>query len=146
MCSQLNPCHLLSAAIYTLPLLDGLGYGSHRIPSHQYPPIYHLNNSSLLTRYIPLFIIQLFVLRNPKFHKYVRHNALQASILGILLQVPYLVLKVFRAWAIGMRIGYDFTFLLVVCSFMYIMVNTVLGKMPQIPLVTDAAEIYLRAL
>lgn len=135
---------LLSAAIYTLPLLDGLGYGAHRIPPYQYPPIYHLYNSSPFTRYVPLLIIQLFVLRNPKFRKYVRHNALQASTLGFLLQVPYFVLKVFRVWPVGMRIGCDFMFLLVMCGFTYIIVNIILGKMPQIPLVTDAAGMYLR--
>ncbi|XP_074346994.1 protein TIC 20-II, chloroplastic-like [Apium graveolens] len=134
---------LLSAAIYTLPLLDGLGYGAYHIPPGQYPAIYHLYNSTPFTRYVPFLIIQLFVIRNPKLHKYVRHNALQASFLGVLLQVPFFLLKAFGIWPLGMRIGCDLMFLLVVCGFVYITVNTILGKMPQIPLVTDAVATYL---
>lgn len=135
---------LLSAAIYTIPLLDSLGYGAHRVPPYLYPGIYHLYNSTPFTRYAALVIIHMFVLKNPKFRNYVRLNALQAILLSFVLQVPSFALKVvFPVWPVGILVGYDFMFLLVVFGFSYIMGNTILGNTPQIPFFTHAAGIQL---
>ncbi|KAL1832202.1 hypothetical protein ACET3Z_001853 [Daucus carota] len=89
-----------------------------------------------------------FVVRNPKLSNYVRINALQTILLDIILQMPVGILQalVLPVWPAGMRIGLDFVFIGVVLGIVYIMMNIILGKTPEFPLLTDTAGIHLRGM
>ncbi|WOG83029.1 hypothetical protein DCAR_0102203 [Daucus carota subsp. sativus] len=142
------PDRLISAALYSLTFLSGIRYGNHRIPPTLYPQIYYQYNSNFLIRFVSFFVVLQFVVRNPKLSKYVRINALQTILLDIILQMPVGILQalVLPVWPAGMRIGLDFVFIGVVFGIIYIMVNTILGKTPEFPLLTDTAGIHLRGM
>lgn len=142
------PDRLISAALYSLTFLSGIRYGNHRIPPTLYPGIYYQYNSNVLIRFVSFYVVLLFVVRNPKLSKYIRINALQTILLDVILQMPVGILQalVLPVWPAGMRIGLDFVFIGVVLGIVYIMMNIILGKTPEFPLLTDTAGIHLRGM
>lgn len=101
-----------------------------------------------MARCFVVYVIFIFVIKNPKLHKYVRFNALQALLLGHLLPLPDWIIRTI-IYPVGPQltvICYDFLFFVTVIGFVYSMVKIILRKTPEFPVVTDAAGVHLQLL
>ncbi|XP_020091068.1 protein TIC 20-v, chloroplastic-like [Ananas comosus] len=147
------PDRVLSAACYLYPFLDGVQYG--RFVLAQFPffqtliqplvPAIRLFRSSPVTPFLLFLTLYFAVVRNPsRFSRYVRFNTMQAIVLDVLLIFPDLLE---RSFAPSDGVGYEilqsvdstvFFFLLV--SLVYGSTACLLGEIPRLPLVADAAD------
>ncbi|XP_064978491.1 protein TIC 20-v, chloroplastic-like [Musa acuminata AAA Group] len=147
------PDRILAAACYLYPFLDGVHYG--RFVLTQFPalqlvlqpfvPAIHLFRSSPLTPSLLFFTLYFAVVRNPsKFGLFVRFNTMQAIVLDVLLIFPDLLERTFNPnGGIGLELlqSLDSTvFLFLLASFVYGSTACLLGQVPRLPLVAEAAE------
>ncbi|PIN23219.1 hypothetical protein CDL12_04081 [Handroanthus impetiginosus] len=143
---------LISAASYFLPFFNGLQYG--RFLFAKYPilatpfepllPLVSLYHSLPYASFITFFGFYIGVVRNPKLSHYARFNALQALVLDVLLVVPVLLQRIISPGqsGIGLKLtawAHTGLFTIVVASFVYGLVFSILGKTPYLPFVAEAA-------
>ncbi|KAI4390066.1 hypothetical protein MLD38_002217 [Melastoma candidum] len=146
------PDRLISAVVYFYPFFDGIQYGRYLIT--QYPTfgslIYPFLPSIRAFRSFPLnsflvFVTLYFVVvRNQNFSRYVRFNTMQAIVLDVLLIFPELLERTF---SVREGIGFDLLMSLDSTVFLYLLVCLVygsgcclVGKVPRLPIVAEAAE------
>lgn len=147
------PDRLLAAACYFYPFLDGVQYG--RFVLTQFPvfqvalqplvPAIRLFRSSPFTPFLLFLTLYFAVVRNPSgFSRYVRFNTMQAIVLDVLLIFPDLLQRSFSpSGGIGMdllQILDSTVFLFLLVSLVYGSTTCLLGQVPRLPLVADAAE------
>ncbi|KAH7432938.1 hypothetical protein KP509_07G046900 [Ceratopteris richardii] len=143
---------LLSAVSYVLPLLDGMQYGRYIFA--QYPaserlfrplfPILRMYSSMPLSNFILFFTLYLAVVRNPKFGRYVRFNAMQACILDVLIVVPIIVQRILSPRSgLGLDlliVFYNSVFIALLGAIVFAVISCLLGRIARIPLVADAVD------
>ncbi|KAJ6848115.1 uncharacterized protein M6B38_116455 [Iris pallida] len=147
------PDRIISAACYLYPFLDGVQYGRYvltQFPLLQAPlapllPFVRLLKSFPLNSFLLFLVLYFAVVRNPSsFSRYVRFNTMQAIVLDVLLIFPDLVERTFRpAGGVGLDLvmSMDSTvFLFLWVSLAYGSVSCLLGDVPRLPIVADAAD------
>ncbi|CAL9168539.1 unnamed protein product [Musa hybrid cultivar] len=147
------PDRLLAAVCYLYPFLDGVHYG--RFVVAQFPafqvllqplvPAIRLFRSSPFTPFLLFLTLYFAVVRNPsRFSRYVRFNIMQAIVLDVLLIFPDLLERSFNpSEGIGLDVlqSLDSTvFLFLLLSLIYGSSACLLGQVPRLPIVAEAAE------
>ncbi|XP_024391888.1 protein TIC 20-v, chloroplastic [Physcomitrium patens] len=150
---RVNAAERVVAALgYFLPLFDGIQYGRYfflqfPVAERLIAPLFPLLSAYKgfpFSNFIAFFGLYLAVVRNPSFSRYVRFNTMQAVVLDVLLIFPTLVERTFTPrGGIGFEllvIFYNTTFLFLVACFLFGVVSCILGKIPRLPLVAEAAD------
>ncbi|KAL3643070.1 Protein TIC 20-v, chloroplastic [Castilleja foliolosa] len=147
-----GPDRLISAITYFYPFFDGVQYGKYLIT--QFSPV-----QSLISPLIPaikvfksfpfngflVFLTLYFVVvRNPNFSRYVRFNTMQAIVLDVLLIFPDLLERSFSpsdGVGLDLMMSFDSTvFLFLLVCLIYGSSSCLLGQLPRLPLVAEAAD------
>ncbi|XP_008809673.2 protein TIC 20-v, chloroplastic-like [Phoenix dactylifera] len=144
---------LIAAACYLYPFLDGVQYGRYvlaQFPAFQVLlqpllPAIRLFRSSPLNGFLLFLTLYFVVVRRPSaFSHYVRFNTMQAIVLDVLLIFPDLLERTFN-----LREGLGFellqsvdstVFLFLLVSLVYGSTSCLLGHVPRLPIVAEAAE------
>jgi uncharacterized membrane protein len=145
---------LVAAVAYLYPFLDGAHHG--RFIVAQYPffnsllsplaPAARLFHSSPLTPFLLFITLYFAVVRNQQaFSRFVRFNAMQAVALDVLLIVPDLLAQSFAPSGAGIgldifRSAENTVFLFLLVCLVYGSGACLLGIVPRLPIVADAAE------
>ncbi|XP_039116265.1 protein TIC 20-v, chloroplastic [Dioscorea cayenensis subsp. rotundata] len=144
---------VISAACYLYPFLDGVQYGKYvltQFPSFQLVlqpllPAIRLFRASPFTGFLLFLTLYFAVVRNPSaFSRYVRFNTMQAIVLDVLLIFPDLLERTFNprgGVALDFVMSLDSTvFFFLLVSLVYGSTSCLLGQLPRLPIVADAAE------
>ncbi|WOK92036.1 protein TIC 20-v, chloroplastic-like [Canna indica] len=147
------PDRLIAAACYLYPFLDGVQYGRYvmaQFPAFQVVlqplvPAIRLFRSTPITPILLFFTLYFAIVRNPsRFSRYVRFNTMQAIVLDILLIFPDILNQSFNpTGGIGLDLlqSLDSTvFLFLLVSLIYGSTTCILGQVPRLPIVAEAAE------
>ncbi|MQM07097.1 hypothetical protein Taro_039932 [Colocasia esculenta] len=147
------PDRLISAACYLYPFLDGVQYGKYvvaQFPAFQlvlqpFVPAIRLFRGFPLNGVLIFFALYFFVVRNPgAFSRYVRFNTMQAIVLDVLLIFPDLLERNFSPHdgvGLDLVMSLDSTvFLFLLVCLIYGSTSCLLGQVPRLPIVAEAAE------
>lgn len=147
------PDRILSAACYLYPFLDGIQHGRFvlsqfpilQLPLRPIAPLIQLFRASPLTPILLFFTLYFAVVRNPSsFSRYVRFNTMQAIVLDVLLIFPDLLDRAFvprDGLSMGIMQSLDSTvFFFLLASLLYGSTACLLGQVPRLPIVADAAD------
>ncbi|WCJ33091.1 hypothetical protein M5689_014474 [Euphorbia peplus] len=143
---------IISAVCYFYPFFDGIQYGKFVLT--QFPalqtliqplvPAIRVFKSFPLNGFLVFLTLYLVVVRNPNFSRYVRFNTMQAIVLDVLLIFPDLFERTFNPHE---GIGLDLVMSLDSTVFLYLLVcliygssSCLLGQLPRLPIVADAAD------
>ncbi|CAN4075421.1 unnamed protein product [Withania somnifera] len=147
-----GPDRLISAITYFYPFFDGIQYGKYVIT--QFAPIQTLIQplvpairvfkSFPLNGLLVFFTLYFVVVRNPNFSRYVRFNTMQAIVLDVLLIFPDLLERSFNprdGLGLDLMMSFDSTvFLFLLVSLVYGSSSCLLGQLPRLPIVAEAAD------
>ncbi|KAF5730472.1 protein TIC 20-v chloroplastic [Tripterygium wilfordii] len=146
------PDRIISAVCYFYPFFDGIQYGKYVIT--QFSPIQTLIQplvpairvfkSFPFNGFLVFLTLYFVVVRNRNFSRYVRFNTMQAIVLDVLLIFPDLLKRTFNPRG---RLGLDLVmsldstvFLFLLISLIYGSSTCLLGQVPRLPIVAEAAE------
>jgi hypothetical protein len=140
-----------AAIVYLFPLFEAMAFGQFIFA--QFPfllllkipliPIEIIYNSIPLGGLIVFFILYLAVVRNERIRHFIRFNTMQALLLDILLLLCNLILGL-----LGQGIGssnllievlYTAIFLGALAACIYSIIESILGRYPEIPTISQAA-------
>ncbi|KAH7544528.1 hypothetical protein JRO89_XS15G0181400 [Xanthoceras sorbifolium] len=143
---------IISAVCYFYPFFDGIQYGKYVIT--QFTPI-----QALIQPLVPaikvfksfpyngllvFFFLYFVVVRNSNFSRYVRFNIMQAIVLDVLLIFPDLLERTFNfrdGFGLDLMMSLDSTvFLYLLVCLIYGSSSCLLGQVPRLPIVADAAD------
>jgi uncharacterized membrane protein len=139
---------------YLLPLLDGLVYGRYLF--QQFPPLQlilvPLGPLLQIYRGIPFFgmivffALYLLVVRNDNISHFIRFNTMQAILLDIILVLCGLILSILGGSLGGFILETlsNMIFLGILASFIYAVVQSVMGRYAEIPTISDAVYMQVR--
>ncbi|KAG1327454.1 Protein TIC 20-v, chloroplastic [Cocos nucifera] len=147
------PDRILAAACYLYPFLDGVQYGRYvlaQFPAFQVLlqpllPAIRLFRSSPFNGFLLFLTLYFAVVRNPSsFSRYVRFNTMQAIVLDVLLIFPDLLERTFnphQGLALDLLQSVDSTvFFFLLVSLVYGSTSCLLGQVPRLPIVAEAAD------
>ncbi|KAJ0986859.1 hypothetical protein J5N97_005215 [Dioscorea zingiberensis] len=144
---------VISAACYLYPFLDGVQYGKYVLT--QFPPFQlvlqpllpaiRLFRASPFTGFLLFLTLYFAVVRNPSaFSRYVRFNTMQVIVLDVLLIFPDLLERTFNprgGVGLDLLMSLDSTvFFFLLVSLIYGSTSCLLGQLPRLPIVADAAD------
>ncbi|CAN0923843.1 Protein TIC 20-v, chloroplastic [Linum grandiflorum] len=143
---------IISAVAYFYPFFDGVQYGKYVIT--QFAPIQTLIQplfpairvfkSFPLNGFLVFMALYFAVVRNSNFSRYVRFNTMQAIVLDVLLIFPDLLERSFNpkeGVGLDLVMSLDSTvFLFLLVSLIYGSSSCLLGQLPRLPIVADAAD------
>ncbi|KAK4795729.1 hypothetical protein SAY86_028055 [Trapa natans] len=146
------PDRIISAVCYFYPFFDGIQYGKYVVT--QFSPIAALIQPLLpaikafksfpFNGFLVFLTLYFVVVRNPNFSRYVRFNTMQAIVLDVLLIFPDLLERSFNPRE---GVGLDLMMSLDSTVFLYLLVcliygssSCLLGQVPRLPLVAEAAD------
>lgn len=146
------PDRLISAICYFYPFFDGVQYGKYVIT--QFAPIQTLIQPLIpaikvfkvfpFNGFLVFLTLYFVVVRNPNFSRYVRFNTMQAIVLDVLLIFPDLLERTFNPKdGVGLDLMMSFestVFLYLLVCLIYGSSSCLLGQVPRLPLVADAAD------
>ncbi|XP_068643430.1 protein TIC 20-v, chloroplastic [Aristolochia californica] len=146
------PDRLISAICYFYPFFDGIQYGKYVIT--QFSPIQVFLQPLLpairvfkgfpLNGFLVFLALYFAVVRNPNFSRYVRFNTMQAIVLDVLLIFPDLLERTFNpkeGLGLDLVMSFDSTvFLYLLVCLIYGSTSCLLGQVPRLPIVAEAAE------
>ncbi|KAH7546928.1 hypothetical protein FEM48_Zijuj01G0252800 [Ziziphus jujuba var. spinosa] len=146
------PDRLISAVCYFYPFFDGIQYGKYVIT--QFTPIQTLIQplvpaikvfkSFPFNGFLVFLTLYFVVVRNPNFSKYVRFNTMQAIVLDVLLIFPDLLERTFNprdGLGLDLMMSLDSTvFLFLLVCLIYGSSSCLLGQVPRLPIVAEAAD------
>ncbi|NEN90141.1 MAG: hypothetical protein F6K48_14975 [Okeania sp. SIO3H1] len=139
---------------YLLPLLDGLVYGRYLF--QQFPPIQIIPVllAPLLQIYrgipffglIVFFALFLLVVRNENISHFIRFNTMQAILLDIILILCGLILRILAGSLGGFILETlsNMIFIGILASFIYAVVQSVMGRYAEIPTISEAVYMQVR--
>ena len=146
------PDRLISALCYFYPFFDGIQYGKYVITQF-YPlqaivqpliPAIRVFKSFPFNGFLVFLTLYFVVVRNPNFSRYVRFNTMQAIVLDVLLIFPDLLERSFNprdGLGLDLMMSLDSTvFLFLLVCLIYGSSSCVLGQVPRLPIVAEAAE------
>ncbi|XP_042477894.1 protein TIC 20-v, chloroplastic [Macadamia integrifolia] len=143
---------IISAVCYFYPFFDGIQYGKYVIT--QFSPIQVLIQplfpairvfkSFPFNGFLVFLTLYFVVVRNPSFSRYVRFNTMQAIVLDVLLIFPDLLERSFNpreGFGLDLLMSLDSTvFLYLLVCLIYGSTSCLLGQLPRLPIVAEAAE------
>ncbi|KAE9606397.1 putative chloroplast protein import component Tic20 [Lupinus albus] len=142
----------ISALCYFYPFFDGIQYGKYVITQF-YPlqaviqplvPAIRVFKSFPFNGFLVFFTLYFVVVRNPNFTRYVRFNTMQAIVLDVLLIFPDLLERSFNpkgGFGLDFIMSLDSTvFFFLFVSLIYASSSCLLGQIPRLPIVADAAD------
>lgn len=146
------PDRIISAVCYFYPFFDGIQYGKYVIT--QFAPVQALIQplvpairvfkSFPFNGFLVFLTLYFVVVRNPNFSKYVRFNTMQAIVLDVLLIFPDLLERSFNprgGLGLDLLMSLDSTvFLFLLVSLVYGSSSCLLGQVPRLPIVAEAAD------
>ncbi|KAL5702263.1 Protein TIC 20-v [Ranunculus cassubicifolius] len=146
------PDRIISAVCYFYPFFDGIQYGKYVIT--QYAPLEALIQplvpairvfkSFPFNGFLIFLTLYFVVVRSPNFSRYVRFNCMQAIVLDVLLIFPDLLERSFsptEGLGLDVAMSLDSTvFLFLLVSLIYGSTSCLLGQVPRLPIVAEAAE------
>ncbi|KAK3013165.1 hypothetical protein RJ639_007884 [Escallonia herrerae] len=146
------PDRLISAITYFYPFFDGIQYGKYVIT--QFTPIQTLIQPLIpairvfksfpFNGFLVFLTLYFVVVRNPNFSRYVRFNTMQAIVLDVLLIFPDLLERGFNprdGLGLDLLMSLDSTvFLFLLVSLIYGSSSCLLGQVPRLPIVAEAAD------
>lgn len=146
------PDRLISAICYFYPFFDGVQYGKYIIT--QFSPIQTLIQPLIpaikvfksfpFNGFLVFLTLYFVVVRNQNFSRYVRFNTMQAIVLDVLLIFPDLLERTFNpkdGVGLDLMMSFDSTvFLYLLVCLIYGSSSCLLGQLPRLPLVADAAD------
>ena len=146
------PDRLISALCYFYPFFDGIQYGKYVITQF-YPlqaivqplvPAIRVFKSFPFNGFLVFLTLYFVVVRNPNFSKYVRFNTMQAVVLDVLLIFPDLLERGFNpkdGLGSDLIMSLDSTvFLFLLVCLIYGSSSCLLGQIPRLPIVAEAAD------
>ncbi|KAI3981053.1 hypothetical protein MKX01_036599 [Papaver californicum] len=146
------PDRLISSICYFYPFLDGVQNGKYVITQltpvqvllQPLIPAIRVFKSFPFNWFLVFLTLYFIVVRNPNFSRYVRFNTMQAIVLHVLLIFPDLLERSFNPTeGIGLDLiqSLDSTvFLFLLVSLIYGSGSCLLGQVPRLPIVAEAAE------
>ncbi|KAL3508366.1 hypothetical protein ACH5RR_027767 [Cinchona calisaya] len=146
------PDRLISAVCYFYPFFDGIQYGKYVIT--QFAPIQILIQPLIpaikvfksfpLNGFLVFLTLYFVVVRNSNFSRYVRFNIMQTIVLDVLLIFPDLLERTFNprdGVGLDLMMSFDSTvFLFLLVCLIYGSSSCLLGQLPRLPLVAEAAD------
>lgn len=147
---------LFSALVYLIPLLDAFVFGRFMLQQFPIIGLIYLPLEPLLQFYyrfpfgsfIIFIVLFMAVVRNSNISHFIRFNAMQSILIGILLSLFGLILAyVFQPVFGGGLITetlYNFAFLGGLVCGVYGIFQSVLGKYAEIPTISEAAYSQVR--
>lgn len=146
------PDRLISALCYFYPFFDGIQYGKYVITQF-YPvqaivqplvPAIRVFKSFPFNGFLVFLTLYFVVVRNPNFSRYVRFNTMQAIVLDVLLIFPDLLERGFNpkgGLGLDLIMSLDSTvFLFLLVCLIYGSSSCLLGQIPRLPIVAEAAD------
>jgi len=151
-----NKDRFFGALLYLIPLIDGLMFGQFLLQQFPILQIIYLPIAPLVQFYyqfpfasfIIFIVLFMAVVRNSNISHFIRFNAMQAILIGILLSlfgliVAYVFQPLFGGGLV-LETLYNFAFLgALACSFFGIF-QSIFGRYPEIPTISDAAYSQVR--
>ncbi|KAL7088089.1 hypothetical protein ACP275_13G107900 [Erythranthe tilingii] len=146
------PDRLISAITYFYPFFDGVQYGKYVITQvsplqafiQPLVPAIRVFKSFPFNGFLVFLTLYFVVVRNPNFSRYVRFNTMQAIVLDVLLIFPDLLERTFNprdGVGLDLMMSLDSTvFLFLLVSLIYGSSSCLLGQLPRLPIVADAAD------
>ncbi|PIN10246.1 hypothetical protein CDL12_17167 [Handroanthus impetiginosus] len=146
------PDRLISAITYFYPFFDGIQYGKYVITQFSpfqafiqpLVPAIKVFKSFPFNGFLIFLTLYFVVVRNPNFSRYVRFNTMQAIVLDVLLIFPDLLERTFNprdGVGLDFMMSFDSTvFLFLLVSLIYGSSSCMLGQLPRLPLVAEAAD------
>ncbi|KAK4484756.1 hypothetical protein RD792_007350 [Penstemon davidsonii] len=146
------PDRLISAITYFYPFFDGIQYGKYVITQFSpfqtliqpLVPAIRVFKSFPFNGFLVFLTLYFVVVRNPNFSKYVRFNTMQAIVLDVLLIFPDLLERTFNprdGVGLDLLMSLDSTvFLFLLVSLIYGSSSCLLGQLPRLPIVAEAAD------
>ncbi|XP_059662393.1 protein TIC 20-v, chloroplastic [Cornus florida] len=146
------PDRLISAVCYFYPFFDGIQYGKYVITQvapiqaliQPLVPAIRVFKSFPFNGFLVFLTLYFVVVRNPNFSRYVRFNTMQAIVLDVLLIFPDLLERSFNprdGLGLDLMMCLDSTvFLFLLVCLIYGSSSCLLGQLPRLPIVADAAD------
>lgn len=146
------PDRLIAAITYFYPFFDGVQYGKYVITQFSpfqtliqpLVPAIRVFKSFPFNGFLVFLTLYFVVVRNPNFSRYVRFNTMQAIVLDVLLIFPDLLERTFNprdGVGLDLLMSLDSTvFLFLLVSLIYGSASCLLGQVPRLPIVADAAD------
>ncbi|XP_077222632.1 protein TIC 20-v, chloroplastic-like [Tasmannia lanceolata] len=146
------PDRLISAICYFYPFFDGIQYGKYVINQFSFVqillqplvPAIRVFKSFPFNGFLVFLTLYFVVVRNPNFSRYVRFNTMQAIVLDVLLIFPDLLERSFspkEGLGLDLVMSLDSTvFLFLLVCMIYGSSSCLLGQVPRLPIVAEAAE------
>ncbi|KAL2523782.1 hypothetical protein Adt_08836 [Abeliophyllum distichum] len=146
------PDRLISAITYFYPFFDGIQYGKYVITQftpfqtviQPLIPAIRVFKSFPFNGFLVFLTLYFVVVRNRNFSRYVRFNTMQAIVLDVLLIFPDLLERTFNprdGVGLDLMMSLDSTvFLFLLVSLIYGTSSCLLGQIPRLPIVADAAD------
>lgn len=146
------PDRLISAVAYFYPFFDGVQYGKYVITQFSpfqafiqpLVPAIRVFKSFPFNGFLVFLTLYFVVVRNPNFSRYVRFNTMQAIVLDVLLIFPDLLERTFNprdGVGLELMMSLDSTvFLFLLVCLVYGSSSCLLGQLPRLPIVADAAD------
>ncbi|KAG6634741.1 hypothetical protein CIPAW_12G138100 [Carya illinoinensis] len=143
---------LISAVCYFYPFFDGIQYGKYVITQftpmqaliQPLVPAIRVFKSFPFNGFLVFLTLYFVVVRNRNFTRYVRFNTMQAIVLDVLLIFPDLLERSFNprgGWGLDLLMILDSTvFLFLLVSLVYGSSSCLLGQVPRLPIVAEAAD------
>lgn len=143
---------LISAVCYFYPFFDGIQYGKYVITQftpmqaliQPFVPAIRAFKSFPFNGFVVFLTLYFVIVRNPNFTRYVRFNTMQAIVLDVLLIFPDLLERSFNprgGWGLDLLMSLDSTvFLFILVSLIYGSSSCLLGQVPRLPIVAEAAD------
>ena len=146
---------LLSALIYLIPLIDAFPLGQYVM--QQFPalifiylpiqPIIAFYYQFPFAPFIVFLVLFMGVVRNPNISHFIRFNAMQAILMGILLALCGIALG-FLAKGFGdsllMETLFNFVYLGALAATVYSIIQSALGRYAEMPTISAAAYTQVR--
>ncbi len=150
------PDRIFACLPYLLPLIDGLEFGQflfRQFPILKQVILQPLIPLLLIYKGIPFaglvifFALYLVVVRNESMNHFIRFNAMQAILLDIVLILCSLVLP-FLTTALPIAFVsetlFNMVFLGMLAAFIYVVVQSLMGRYAEIPPISDAVYMQVR--
>jgi Chloroplast import apparatus Tic20-like len=146
---------IFACLFYLLPILDGFVFGESLIRDFFNISLMRMMLSLPLVQvyyapfvsFIVFFAIYLLVVRNESINHFIRFNAMQAILIGIVLSLFSLVWRVLAGVLGGTFIEqtlFSCIFLGMAIAVGYSLVQSILGRYAEIPTISEAAYMQVR--
>ncbi len=146
---------IFACLFYLMPILDGFAFGESLIRDFLGVSLMQIMLSLPIVQiyyapfvsFIVFFAIYLLVVRNENISHFIRFNAMQSILIGIVLSLCGLVWSIFANVLGGTFIEqtlFSCIFLGMVVAVGYSIVQSILGRYAEIPTISDAVYMQVR--